>query len=194
MAITIPIPDDYFTARELARMMSLLGAKSEVEFAHALEGVLLAALDEYRDMFLGLDVPARVDDIRQHRLFHLIKRLFLKIPDERRVGSLFQLSEARSRTLITNTLARFRNDLEEEIQTTIHEILAVAESLGAGQKYKVYAPSSVLADEMNRIIAGHGVRFQELTRVPGESNAYHIAPDSYALLCKELGVTPVPPR
>jgi hypothetical protein len=194
MAITLSIPSEYFTARETDRMKALLYAKTDGEFARTLEGVVLAALDEYRDMFLGLEVPARMDDIRQHRLFHLIKRLFLKIPDERRVGSLFQLSETRSRALITNTLARFRNDLEEEIHVTIREILAAAESLSGGQKYKVYAPSRVLVDEMDRIIAAHGVRFQELTRVQGESNAYHVAPDSYTLLCDQLGVTPVPSR
>jgi len=189
MPTTIEIPDDFFNADEKAKLKVLFGARNDKQFGEALGKVVLAALDEYRDMFLGMGLPSRASEIREFRLFYLIKRFFNKrIPDELEVSSMFQLPESRSKNLILYVLTRFRYNVEEEILSTLRQIITEAERVGDGVEYRVFIGSQNMVDELDRIIARAGVKYKRLNKIRSESNMYSIAPDSYNKICKSLGV------
>jgi hypothetical protein len=187
MPINIEIPDDFFNADEKANLNLMFGAANDKQFAEAVGKVVLAALDEYRDMFLGMGLPSRASEIREFRLFYLIKRFFNgRIPDELEVSNMFQLPESRSKNLILYVLSRFRFNLEEEILNTLRQIIAEAEKVSDGVEYRVFIGSKNMVDEFDRIIARAGVRFRRLTKIRGESNMYAIAPDSFNVIRRNL--------
>ncbi len=191
MPITIEIPDLFFTPDEELKLRRLLAAEDNLHFSAALNKVLLAALDEYTDMFLGSGLPSRADEIRQYRLFYLIKRYFDgRIPDELEISTMFQVPESKAKSLILNVLARFRYQLEGEITRTLQQIIQGAEYHHTPDEFRVFIGSENMIAELDRIIAQTGVRFKTLTRVRSEPNTYAIAPDSYALLCRYLKITP----
>lgn len=190
MPIQIEIPDEFFSPDERDKLNSLLNVNDDANFADALNRVTLAALDEYRHMFLGMGLPSRANEIREYRLFYLIKHFFKqRIPDELEVSSMFQLPISRSKNLILNVLARFRYDLEEVILSTLRMIIEEAEAIDDGRQYRVYISSSNMVDELNRIISRSGRRYRQLTRVRNEQNFYSIAPDSYEHIRQELDLS-----
>jgi hypothetical protein len=189
MPIQIEIPDDFFSPDEREKLTALLRVSDDKSFAEVLNKVTLAALDEYRQMFLGMGLPSRANEIREYRLFYLIKRFFQqRIPDELEVASMFQLPITRSKNLILNVLTRFRYDLLEEINSTLRATIGEAEEIDDGRQYRVFIASTNMVDELNRIIARSGRRYRQLTRVRNEPNEYLIAPDSYEHLFRELGL------
>ncbi len=189
MSIPIKIPDEYFTQDERDKLKSLLRVPDDANFTVALNRVILAALDEYKQMFLGMGLPSRANEIREYRLYYLIKNYFQsRIPDELEVASMFQLPISRSKNLILNVLARFRYDLEEEILSTLQAIIEEAEDIDEGRLFRVYITSSNMVDEFDRIIARSGRHFRQLTKVRNEYNLYEIAPDSYEYIRQELGL------
>lgn len=189
MPIKIEIPDNYFKTDEREKLEILFNTTSDEEFQDALNRVVLAALDEYREMFLGMGMPTRANEIREFRLYHLIKRYFQgSIPNELEVSSLFQLPVSRSRSLILYVLTRFRYDLEHELLNSLRKIVIEAETIEDGIEYRAYIQSANMVDELDRIIARRGVRYRRLNKVRGETNLYTISPDSYEVICKELGI------
>ena len=189
MPIHIEIPDGFFKEEEEENLRILLRVSTDEDFTISLNHVVLAALDEYRDMFLGMGLPSRADEIRQFRLYYLIKRYFNgRIPDELEVSSMFQLPETRSKNLILYVLTRFRFNLENEILNTLRQIITSAEQTHDGQEYYVFIGSKNMIDELDRIIARAGIRYKRLTKIKNEPNQYSIAPDSYEIICRHLGI------
>lgn len=189
MPIQIEIPDDFFSKDEIEKLKTLLRLADDTAFNDAIGRITLAALDEYRHMLLGLGLPSRANEIREYRLYHLIKRFFqIRVPDELEVASMFQLPITRSKSLIQNVLARFRYDLETEIHDSLYTIVSEAEELDEGLEYRVYITSSNMVDEFNRIISRSGLRYRPLSSVRNEPYFYVIAPDSYDFLRKQLGI------
>jgi hypothetical protein len=186
------IPDDFFTDEQRNKLKTLFGAEDDARFRDALNQVVLAALDEYRDMFLGMGLPSRASEIREFRLYYLIKRFFGgKIPDELEVARMFQLPHARARNLILYVLTRFRFNLSAEILDTLHDIIEGAEHLkeDGGEEYRVFIGSENMVDELNRIITSSGgYRYNQLTKMRGESNKYSIPVDSYDVIANYLGL------
>ncbi len=196
MPIQLRIPDGFFKDDEKEKLTRLFEAENDSEFRESLNQIVLAALDEYRDMLLHKGMPSRSDEIREYRLYYLIKRYFCGfIPDELEVSRLFQLPLTRARNLILYVLTRFRYDLTEEIHNTLQDIVQSAEHLRTGEmeEYRVFIGSENMVDELNRIIAtSGGLRYQQLTKVRGESNLYAITVDSYDVLARYLLSQPVP--
>lgn len=191
MSISIEIPTDFFTPDEETKLRQLLNANTDPQFKTALSKVVFAALDEYKDMFLGSGLPSRADEIRQFRLYYLIKRYFDgRIPDELEISTMFQVPESKAKSLILNVLARFRYHLEEEITRTLQQIIQGAEHHHTPDDYRVFIGSENMIAELDRIISKAGVRYKTLSKVRNEPNMYAIASDSYALLCQQLHISP----
>jgi hypothetical protein len=191
MAIQIEIPEGYFPgdqkeSLELLFNIDPASPSAEEDFREDLTKVVLAALDEYRDMFLGMGLPSRASEVREFRLYHLIKRFFNKrIPDELSVSSMFQLPLSSAKSLVLYVLTRFRYDLEEEILCTLQDIVVSAERVGANgvEEYRVFIGCENMVDELDRIIAKRGgFRLKKLSKVRDEPNMYWIAADSYRVL------------
>jgi hypothetical protein len=197
MSIQIEIPEKFFPDDQEKSLKLLFNIDptsptADKDFKDDLTKVVLAALDEYRDMFLGMGLPSRASEVREFRLYHLIKRFFDKrIPDELNVSSMFQLPQSRAKSLILYVLTRFRYDLEEEIVCTLKDIVISAEHVGAKgvDEYRVFIGCENMVDELNRIIAKRGsFRLKPLSKVRDEPNLYWIAADSYRALREHLGL------
>jgi hypothetical protein len=189
MTLSVTIPDKFFSEREKDKLKTLLNVVSDDEFEDAISKITLAALDEYKDMLLGSGLPSRADEIREHRLFHLIKRYFCgRLPSELEVSSMFQLTESRSKNLILYVITRFRYSLEDEITNTLRQTLINAEVIDGGINYRIFADPKNLVPELDRIVSGSGRRLRRLIKIRNEDNMYSIAPDSYEYLCHQLGI------
>lgn len=189
MPLTIEIPDGFFEDDEVRKLQKLFGTTDEEQFNLAISRVVKAALREYRDMFLGQGLPARSNEIREFRLFYLIKEFYENsIPSELEVARLFQLPASRSKTLLLYVLTRFRYQLEPQILNTLQNVIQAAQVFNDGQEYRVIIDSGNIVDELDRIIAQEGAVYPRLDKVRNEANTYRIYPDSYNILRKNLGL------
>lgn len=188
MPITVNFPDNFFTSDEKGKLMNIFSISNDDDFLHMIQNLSLAAIDEYRDMLLGMGVPSRANEIKEYRLFHLIKYFYKKrIPEEMEISILFQLSESRSRTLLQNVLARFRFFLTEPLDATLKQIIDSAQER-EDHIYEVLIKSPSFVDELNRRLITENPRFPKVTKVRGETNTYSIKPDPYDFLSKHFAV------
>jgi len=191
MPIKLEIPDNFFEHDQKSILENLFNTHSDKSFNVELNKIILSALDEYLDMFLGMGLPSRSNEIREYRLFYLIKRYFApRIPDELEVSLMFQLPISRAKSLILYTITRFRYNLEDEIKYTLRDIVGSVEPIeheGMIAEYRVFIGSENMVDELDRIITREGsIKFRRLAKIRGESNKYSIDPDSYGVLAKVL--------
>src|SRR5438067_13674113 len=85
---------------ESKQLAGIIGVKAN-ELDKGFEAFARAAVQEYAEMFLGKKVFTRGSDMREFRLFLLIRNAFgNKIPDEQKVCDLFQCSTTQARSLI----------------------------------------------------------------------------------------------
>lgn len=91
-----------------------------------------AARTEYVEMMCGRHVYTRGSDIREYRLFLLIVIVFSgSIPSESTVASLFQITQAQSRSLIRSVLSKFGPDLEASVDQTVWRLIDKAMNDGS---------------------------------------------------------------
>jgi hypothetical protein len=190
MPIRVTLPDETIANdAERDRLIGLLGLNSAAALPAALAQLAGAALDEYKTMLLGQGMPSRADEIRQLRLFFLIKHRFAappRIPEEAEVSSMFQLTPSRSRNLIQAVLARFRFQLETEVTSTLQSVMAHNRHDGAAGVYTLEIQSDFVVEEMNRIIAREGPRNDPVAKVRNTARTFEIADDTWAVLENHL--------
>lgn len=185
--ITIQLTNDLLDEQEIQKLMTLFNCQSDEEFNLALKNVTLAALTEYKEMLLGKGLPTRADEIKQHRLFHLVKHYFQGVmPTEAEVSSMFQLTETESRALIRNVRTRFRYQLEAEILNTLQQTVISAEL--NEDKYHVVIQSDNVLEELNRVVSTNAPQLDPITKVRGSARKYQISEDTYELLGNVLGI------
>jgi hypothetical protein len=192
MPIQIELPDDLFDDDQTARLKTLFNTPDDGAFRDALTRVTCAALTEYRDMFLGMPMPSRADEIRQHRLFHLIKHYFRdRVPSEADVSAMFQLAQRESRRLIGSVITRFRFHLADELSNTLREIVESAQGQADGS-YHVVIQSDNAVDELNLIIGINAPGCDPIAKVRNMARTYTIAPDSNQALRAYLSLAALP--
>ena len=190
MSITITIPDEFFDEYELLKLKALFECSDEEAFHKKLEYVVLAALEEYRDMLLGQGLPSRSAEIREYRLFYLIKHYFNGlIPNEVEVSTMFQLPVTRSRSLLLNVLTRFGYDLEQEIRNTIVLELEKANFSNTDHlEIPLFIQSRNIVDQINLVVAASGKQLPWLRPVRNQAGVYLLGIDTYEFLCKHFGL------
>jgi hypothetical protein len=189
MSIDISIPDDFIKDDERNKLEELFRCDEDHPFDVAISRVVLSSLAEYKDMLLGMRLPSRADEIRQHRLFHLIKHYFLgRLPSEAEVSSMFQLTQSRSRSLIRYVMTRFRYELEEEIRNTLIQNLQQARFNNDANEYRLVIQSDNVLEELNRIIATIAPALDPIRKVRNMSRTFAISEDSYRELRSYFGI------
>lgn len=189
MPITIELPEDFFKDQELEKLKVLFHIQDDNGFSEVIQKVACAALSEYKEMFLGMGLPSRADEIMQHRLYYLIKYYFeTTLPPEAEVSSLFQLTQSRSKTLIRYVMARFRNELEKEIKNTLRETIQRAKLHKDSEAYRVVIQSENVLAELNQIIELDAPDLDPIKKVQHMSKTFSISVDSYNVLRDQLGI------
>lgn len=175
MEITIELNDEIL---EIDRLKDFFNVEEEGELINPLRKIIIASLNEYQDMCVGRGFLSRAEDIRQYRLFYLIKYYFGRIPTESEVSEMFQETQSRSKSLIRLVLTRFRYDLKEEIDEKLKETFCDA-TLTEDDEYRVTIQSDIIVEEINRIINKEAPRCKIVKKYPGTGRSYCIQPDSY---------------
>lgn len=179
------LPDDFFNEGEIKRLKQLLDTPDTQSFENSIYLIMVAAMQEYKQMILGLGLPTNAALVREYRLFYLIKTLFAgRIPSELEVSNLFKIPETSCKTLICNTVNRFRFDLDSEIRGSLIAILKEAEEKQDGVYFHVYIECSVLRDELDRVLLKLNHDYRHVTKVPREPCLYAIPSDSFHALTR----------
>lgn len=186
MRIDIEIPDQIFTIDEKQRLAQTLGINL-ANLEDKMQGILLAAFIEYKEMLLGKGLPTRADEIKQHRLLHLVKHYFKgRIPSETEVSGMFQLTEAESKSLIKNVMTRFRYQLEEEIYNTGKEVVENCEL--REDKYEVAIQSDNVLERLNWIIRNGNPDLESIRKIRDAAGKYSMTKDTYQFLENYFGL------
>lgn len=99
-------------------------------------------------MFVEKGLPTKAAEVMQERLFYLIKGYYkTSLPNEQQISTIFQLTYSSAKTLLRNTISKYRIYLQEEIKETIKKILRTA-SEDAGN-FRLVLQSETIKYELN---------------------------------------------
>ena len=105
---------------EETQLTAILRVNPPATLATIIAPYAKAAIEEYVRMFLGQKVFTRGSDIREYRLFILIRFAFNNfIPDEQFVCALFQCTLSQSRALLRAVMSKYQYDLSQAIEQTL---------------------------------------------------------------------------
>lgn len=168
-------------------LMNVLNCSNSSELEIAITKIAMAAISEYLEMILGKQLPTRANEIRERKLFHLMKHYFTgRIPSESEISSLFQLTESSSRTLLRNVKTKFKYDLEEELLYSIRSILRSARKDDSG--YRVVIQSENLLEELKQMVSIKAPYLDQILKVKNSVGVYMIPEDTFEILCYSYNV------
>jgi len=188
MKVEVQIKLDQSDSKQLA---GIIGVKAN-QLDKAFEAFARAAVQEYAEMFLGKKVFTRGSDIREFRLFLLIRSAFgNKIPDEQKVCDLFQCSTTQARSLIRAVMSKYQYDLSEAIDDTL---TATVEKISRDDedKLSVVINSENLVDALNVTLASIDGSLPQVSKKKDTVSTYDVKESSYQKLCEHYRVQPKP--
>lgn len=176
LRIEIDLSDEFL---EKDRLKEFFNVSDDEDLKDPISKIIKSSLTEYQDMCVGRGFLSRAEDIRQYRLFYLIKYYYGTIPTETEVSLMFQETQSRSKTLIRMVLTRFRYDLKEQIENKLKDTFCAAKKVENEDEYRVTIQSDILVEELNRIINKEAPRCQIVRKFSGTGRSYRIQADSY---------------
>ena len=142
-----------------------------------------AASEEYFRMFLGQRVFTRGQDIREYRLFLLIKSIFNdELPTEQKISDLFQTTTTQSRALLRAVMSKYQYELHTVIDSTLSRILSGAMQTSGSTIWSITVDSENVIEAMNRRLAGIDGTLPQITRARNTITTYEIDNASYQKL------------
>lgn len=179
--ISLRIDELNLTDEEMRRLRSVIEETADSGgFQENLERIAKAAFLEYVEMLLGKQLPRRADEIRERRLFLLLKHYFQgRIPSESVVSQMFQLNERQSSSLIRNVRVKHKFELEIEMENTIRAVLASAEQEFDGGPYTVVITSSMILEELRQTVTRIAPTLGQILKVANAASVYLIPADTY---------------
>lgn len=182
--------DGIFNEDEIKKFKKVIGLKDTDDPSEAILQITNAALNEYKQMLLGMGLPSRADEILQYRLYYLIKHYFNgKIPTEPQVSSMFQLTPQRSRSLIRAVMTRFRFDLENEVENTLRKTVSKAKWDDQNGEFRIVIRSYNIVEQLNRIIESKAPDLDPVRKIQLQARTYRISEDSCIVLCRALEIS-----
>ncbi|MFO4682035.1 hypothetical protein [Vibrio cholerae] len=189
MEIQFEIDDEVFEQEQKELLKKTLKIE-EAGVQTAVSKIAKAALNEYLNMLVEGGMPNRADEAKQDRLLYLIQSYFEnELPTESQISTIFQLTQSQSKTLLKNTVSRFRHKLDDVLLNTMKNVIESATHSEA--IYLVVINSDVVKDELNMLITQNEPTFKPITKKKGSAGQYEISEDSHDLLCRELGLNEV---
>jgi len=189
MKVTIDLGDDDFTAAQQRLVGEALGQADDRAFAAAMQKLCKAAIMEYIGMFVEKGMPSRADEVRQNRLYFLIRHYYeSRIPPESEIFLVFQLTPSQSRTLLRNTRSRYRTRIGPQVEASARAVVAGAQKNNDTARWKMVIDSEVLLEELNLVIARRGPTLKTVHLKGGSAGQYEAEEDTYLLLREEYGI------
>lgn len=172
---------------ELETLKIILKCNSDEELNDAIKCITQAALVEYLEMILGKQLPTRANEIRERKLYHLLKHYFNgRIPSEAEISAMFQLTSSGSRSLLRDVRTKYKYDLENELKNTINDIL-IGANLNNGV-YRVVIQSDNILEELKQTVSIKAPNLDQISKVKNSAGVYNIPEDTYEVLCNEYGI------
>lgn len=162
------------------------------ELEETLQPYANAALEEYCRMILGQKVFTRIQDIKEFRLYLLIREVFNnRIPDDQKIADLFQTTPSESRSLVRSIASKYQYELRSAIRSTLREVIENAEKDPEnGADWLISVNSSTKIEELNNILGSIDGSLPQIAKKRQTVSSYVIKPSSYTRLCEEFGITP----
>ena len=162
--------------------------KDASEWPAGLKPYAEAATLEYIRMFLGQKVFTRGSDIREYRLFLLIRTAFDgAIPDEQTVCALFQCTLSQCRGLLRAVMSKYQYELSEAITRTLKELVGRVKKNTSGALVVTINNESIVG-ELNKVLAMVDASQDQVVRQTGKLATYELKPDAYRKLCDNFGI------
>lgn len=162
---------------------TMLGAILEVEPAQLdarLEKLAVAAVEEYTELFLGRKVFTRGSDIREYRLYLLIRHVFVNtLPNETQISAMFQTTTSQSRALLRAVASKYQYDLAAVHEATLKGAVDrfVAPQSGSGETDGHFEEQSeYVVEAINALIGQLDGTLTRLIRSQGAASSYVVKP------------------
>jgi hypothetical protein len=159
------------------------------DLADTLSPYASAGVEEIVTMFLGQKVFSRGTDMREYRLYLLIKHAFSnRIPNEQSVCKLFQSTSSGSRSLIRAVMSKYQYLLKDAIDDTLKDRLNATEVDEDNDLLTIAIYNLNLVDELNRVLAEIDSSLPPVQKKRGSVSTYEIKLSSYNRLCERFGI------
>lgn len=187
MKITLDLKD-FLDKEEEKKLKELFGSINKENFEDSMKKVIFAALEEYKEMFLGRGMPSRADEIQQHRLNYLILHLFGNtIPSEINVANMFHITQNKGRSLISAVLSRFFYENESRLKNTLKDVLENHDH-GDGEKYILKISSKYIVDELNKSVSRINLSLPSIRKVSNSAGEYKVNKETFEKLKEDFGI------
>jgi hypothetical protein len=174
------------TEREKEILFHNLECSDDEELSDKLERIANAAMNEYLDMILGNHLPTRADEMREQRVYYLLKHFFIdRFPTESEICQLFQTTESGSRTILRNVRAKYKFEVQEHIRNSVELALSTAEENSEKNHYVVTIKSENVLEEMKQLVSRKAPQYGQIAKKRNSAGLYIIPSDTYNVLIGE---------
>ena len=187
MDITINIAEEDISTEDASLIRNCLSINTNEEYVEAIRRLLKTSIMEYKKMFKEKGLPTRADEVLQDRLFFLITFYYVnRLPNESEISSIFQLSSTQSKTLLKNTISRYRTRVTEQIRNTIYEVVRQGNRDEVKSQATMVIFSDNVLEQLNLIVSQYQPHFDKIARVRGSAGEYKCSLDTYNFLIEHL--------
>jgi hypothetical protein len=142
-------------------------------------------------MFLGQKIFTRGSDMREYRLFVLIRvALADTLPDEQTICALFQCTITQSRSLLRAVMSKYQYELRPAIDNTVIQTLKKVIK-DANDLLLVTVNSENVVEEFNKVLVSIDGSLDQIVRRTGMLATYELKPAAYKALCTKYKVEPI---
>lgn len=186
MIICIDVTESELSNNDKELVKECLGLNEE-NLEASLKKLCKSAFMEYVKMFKEKGLPTRADEVQQERLYFLLNYFFEnRLPSEKEISTIFQLTPSQSKTLLRNTKSRYRTKISTFIKQTLLQTLAAANKQVESSDYEFVCTSPTIIEELNQIISQKGPELKPIEKIKGLASKYLCSADSYDLLISEI--------
>jgi hypothetical protein len=188
MRIEFEVSNSELNQSDLNVILQSLNVTDKSKVPEILSKIAKCAVLEYRKMFIERGLPTKAAEVMQERLFYLIKGYFKDhLPKEQEISSIFQLTPSGAKTLLKNTISRYRIYLKDEIDCSIKTVLQSA--IPDQGKEILIIQSSSLKDEINNHLTQKHPELKKVVPVTDSSGQFSCPDDTFRNLKDDYGVT-----
>jgi hypothetical protein len=188
MNIAIRMDETDLSLEKLGLLKDSLGLTNDTQLKDHITKLCKTALIEYVTMIVEKGLPTKAEEIKQDRLYFLIRYYYEnRIPTEFDVSSIFHLTSTQSKSLLRNVKSRYKTKIPQAtLSRTLSEVLSTAER--NGNNWDIIIESDLIKEDINIIVSKKGPTLQLLKKKADSANQYEIYADTYNLLKKELDI------
>jgi len=167
-------------------LKGILGCE-EQDYENMLSGFASAAFEEYSRMILGQKVYTRISDLKEYRLYLIIREVFEnRIPDDQKISDLFQTTPTESKSLTRSIASKYQYELREAFKETLKEIVQNSTQENAKWVFTVNSPTKV--EELNRILMNIDGTLPQVKKRKGTVSQYEMENSSCMKLKEYFGL------